>query len=213
MADLPETWRTPEYKKIYGKLDPNIKEACKIAFKKWRDNPDSLTIKPLNKVFGSNEAVSAEISYSVRALGYHNKKKNAYVWFWVGTHEDYNHKITKDFLKNKVNDIKENEVARDTRDAAIEKANSNESFIGLRRPNLHQMRQAFDPNYKSDKNDKNKSSKDGPRKYQIHKNYKGRHKLSFCYFTTSVLCNTKSCQNKSSFQKVGTYVGTLYSKH
>lgn len=162
MADLPETWRTPEYKKIYGKLDPNIKDACKIAFKKWRENPDALTIKPLNKVFGSNEAVSAEISYSVRALGYHNKKKNAYVWFWVGTHEDYNHKINKEFLKNKVNDIKENDEKRDIREAQITEASSKENFIGLRKPNLQAMRSAFDDNYKPKHN--KQPNKDGPRK-------------------------------------------------
>lgn len=171
MAELPQTWRTPEYKKIYGKLDPNIKEACKIAFKKWRDNPDSLSIKPLNKVFGSNEAVSAEISYSVRALGYHNKKKNEFVWFWVGTHEDYNHKITKDFLKTKVNDIKERAELREKREAQEQEILERDNFTGLKKPNnLRALRAEFgygneNSNDNSNKNNKSnsKSARDGPR--------------------------------------------------
>lgn len=171
MAELPQTWRTPEYKKIYGKLDSNIKEACKIAFKKWRENPDSLNIKPLNKVFGSNEAVSAEISYSVRALGYHNKKKNEFVWFWVGTHEEYNNKITKDFLKTKVNDIKEKAEIREQREAKEQEVLGRDNFTGLKKPNnFKSLRAEFGyDNDNSNKNKNNKSNSQSPRDGPRHK--------------------------------------------
>lgn len=159
MADLPQTWRTPEYKKTYSKLDPNVKEACKIAFKKWRDNPDALSIKPLNKVFGSNEAVSAEISYSIRALGYHNKKKNEYVWFWVGSHEEYNNKISKNFLKSKIDDIKAHAETREKREEIQQEIMSRDNFTGLKKPNLRSMREKFDIHVNEDKKTTNNNSK------------------------------------------------------
>lgn len=171
MADAPQTWRTPEYKKIYGKLDENIKEACKMAFKKWRDNPETLLIKPLNKMYGSNEAVSAEISYSVRAIGYHNAKKNSYVWFWVGTHEEYNNKLSKDYLKTKINAIKVREDERENMETQAQDSSSNKnkkgSVLNLSLPSLETIRNlrnsnAFDDNYQPKSKGQNRPGKKGP---------------------------------------------------
>ena len=169
----PESWRTPEYKKFYSKLDENFKVICRSAFAKWKENPDSIVIKPLNKMFGSNEAVSAELSYKVRAFGYHNAKKNRYVWFWVGSHEDYNGKLTKDYLVTKINAIKIDQEKREQRelDGDLPRAKRSEKqdgeVISISRPNTNSpemkyMREAFDSSHKGDR--KKSSERDKPQK-------------------------------------------------
>lgn len=87
--------RTESYKKLYDKLPKEVQDACQNAFNEWKNEPSSLIMKPLNQL--SNEAYSAEINRRYRALGFKNKDvegKTGYVWFWVGSHEDYNKIIT-----------------------------------------------------------------------------------------------------------------------
>lgn len=83
--------RTESYKKLLDKLPTDIQNACQDAFINWKKDPSSLIMKPLVQLSG--EAYSAEINRKYRALGFKakdDKGKTGYVWFWVGSHEDYN---------------------------------------------------------------------------------------------------------------------------
>ena len=95
--------RTESYKKLYDKLPKEVQDACQQAFVEWKNEPSSLVMKPLNQL--SNEAYSAEINRRYRALGFKNKDsegKTGYVWFWVGSHEDYNKVITNHVVTSQI---------------------------------------------------------------------------------------------------------------
>lgn len=95
--------RTQSYMKLYEKLPKEVQEECQKAFESWKRDPSSITIKPL--VALSNEAHSAEINRRYRALGFKSKDdegKVGYVWFWVGSHEDYNKVIANHAVTSQI---------------------------------------------------------------------------------------------------------------
>lgn len=76
--------------KSFDMLPTDVKEKAKRAFKIWINNPNhpSLHFKHIHAI--------API-YSVRIGLYHGaigvKDSNTVIWFWIGTHEEYNNLI------------------------------------------------------------------------------------------------------------------------
>lgn len=88
--------RFPSFNKAFDSLPKDIQELATEQFKKWKNDPQSLTIKPLD--VSNGEVVSCQINYRYRALACKVKDKEnntTYVWFWAGSHEDYNKLVTK----------------------------------------------------------------------------------------------------------------------
>jgi hypothetical protein len=95
--------RTETYKKLLDKLPSDVQKACQDAFINWKKDPASLHMKPLTQLSG--EAYSAEINRRYRALGFKTKDekgKTGYVWFWVGSHEDYNKVIANQAVTSQI---------------------------------------------------------------------------------------------------------------
>lgn len=101
--------RTDSYKKLLEKLPVEIQQACQQTFEDWKRNPSSLKMKALAAL--NNEGFSAEINLRYRALGFKQKDsegKTDYVWFWVGSHEDYNNIIANRAITNKIKQMRNN---------------------------------------------------------------------------------------------------------
>jgi hypothetical protein len=70
----------------YRRLPEPIREQARKAYRLFRDNPShpSLNFKQIHPV---KPIFSARISRAYRALGV--RREGEIVWFWIGTHADY----------------------------------------------------------------------------------------------------------------------------
>jgi len=82
---------TARFRKSFNALPVDVQEKAKHAYKIWTDNPNhpSLHFKPVHET---------EPIYLVRIGLYHwapgVKELNTVIWFWIGTHEEYNNLIS-----------------------------------------------------------------------------------------------------------------------
>ena len=78
---------TERFRKAYGAFSVSTRKKTKDAYQRWKKDPfhPSLNFK---KVHNTLPIFSVRIGNSYRALGV--KDKNTMIWFWIGSHEDYN---------------------------------------------------------------------------------------------------------------------------
>jgi hypothetical protein len=78
---------TPEFWAAYAALPPAIKQAARKAYKLWDANPrhPSLHFEPKGDYW------SVRITRGYRALAL--QVPHGYLWFWIGTHDKYEHII------------------------------------------------------------------------------------------------------------------------
>ena len=85
--------RTANFKKLFDKLPPNIQELSKGAFKTFCENPwhPALRCKQVTDKKNTphhDGSFSVSITMRYRSLFYVEDDKN--VWYWTGSHADYN---------------------------------------------------------------------------------------------------------------------------
>jgi hypothetical protein len=82
---------TQSFWKHYCTLPPEIRQKARQAYALWRDNSahPSLFFK---RVKEDQALYSVRIGLAYRALGL--LKADTVTWFWVGTHDEYDH-LTK----------------------------------------------------------------------------------------------------------------------
>jgi hypothetical protein len=77
----------PAFREKFARLPNNIQKQTQKAYRQWikdRHHP-GLQFKRIHK---TKPIYSVRISRSYRAIGL--RKKDRVVWFWIGTHEEYN---------------------------------------------------------------------------------------------------------------------------
>ena len=87
-----ESRTTERFRKSFNGLPKRIQEKAKAVYKIWNANPfhPSLHFKQIHEI---EPIFSVRIGLHHRALGV--KESNTLIWFWIGTHEDYNTLISK----------------------------------------------------------------------------------------------------------------------
>jgi hypothetical protein len=78
--------RTREFRELYQSLPANIQRQAKKAFAQFRQNPDYAGLN-FKSVGGDPVWYSVRIGLSYRALCV--RSEDAYVWFWIGSHAEY----------------------------------------------------------------------------------------------------------------------------
>ena len=78
--------RTPRFKKAFSELPQEIKDAARESYRRFRDDPSHPSLH-LKQVHPSEPIYSVRISLQYRALAV--KEGNTYVWFWIGSHSQY----------------------------------------------------------------------------------------------------------------------------
>lgn len=78
------------FRKAFEKLPKEVQQRASEAYLIWKDNPHhpGLDYKQIHK---TQPIFSVRVSLSYRALGV--KEGDTMIWFWVGSHEDYNNLI------------------------------------------------------------------------------------------------------------------------
>jgi hypothetical protein len=85
-----ESRTTERFRKSFDILPPKIKIDAKKVFKNWKSDPYHKSLK-FKKIHDKENIYSVRIGISWRALGV--KDNNTVIWFWIGSHSDYNNLI------------------------------------------------------------------------------------------------------------------------
>ena len=83
---------TERFRKAYRSLPLRIQKRAKQAFQIWIEDPHdkSLHFKQIHPV---KPIYSARVTVGWRAVGV--KKEDTMVWFWIGSHADYDKLISR----------------------------------------------------------------------------------------------------------------------
>jgi plasmid maintenance system killer protein len=75
---------TERFRKLFQNLPIEIQKSAKKSYELWIKNPNhpSLHFKKIQNLY------SVRIADKWRVLGF--TEKDVYVWFWIGSHEEYN---------------------------------------------------------------------------------------------------------------------------
>lgn len=78
---------TARFRKNFESLPLEIQDKAKRAYKIWTDNPNHPSLH-FKQVHDTEPIYSVRVGLYHRALGV--KEVNTMIWFWIGTHEEYN---------------------------------------------------------------------------------------------------------------------------
>jgi len=83
---------TADFWKCFKHLPPSAKLQATLYYKKWYRDPfcQSLQFKRIGK---KNAIYSVRVGLRWRALGLMDDEE--IIWFWIGSHEDYNNIIKR----------------------------------------------------------------------------------------------------------------------
>lgn len=95
-----------DFRKLYEDLPKNLKEEADKSFAHWQTNPDSVHFKPINITHGN--VWSARVTDKYRAIATKTEKdhQTIWVWFWIGTHNEYETLLNRR-LSKKINHLRE----------------------------------------------------------------------------------------------------------
>ena len=95
-----------DFRKLYEDLPKNLKEEADKSFAHWQINPDSVHFKPINITHGN--VWSARVTDKYRAIATKTEKDHQiiWVWFWIGTHNEYENLLNRR-LSKKINHLRE----------------------------------------------------------------------------------------------------------
>jgi hypothetical protein len=79
-----------KFRKVFKRLPIEVQQRAKQVYLVWKENPNhpSLHYKQVNE---TQSIFSIRVGLTYRALGV--KEGNTIIWFWIGSHEEYNHLI------------------------------------------------------------------------------------------------------------------------
>lgn len=82
-----KSFTTERFRRLYAALPENVRKQAREAYRQFRDNPNHPGLQ-FKRVHPTRPIYSARISVDYRALGV--RDNDEIVWFWIGSHADYN---------------------------------------------------------------------------------------------------------------------------
>ncbi len=83
---------TDRFRKALAKLPKNVQGKARDSYKTWKLNPHHSSLH-FKQIHSKREIYSIRVGLSYRALGV--VSKSVIIWFWIGSHEDYNNLIVQ----------------------------------------------------------------------------------------------------------------------
>jgi plasmid maintenance system killer protein len=81
---------TERFRKAFDNLPENIKKSAKKNYSLWRNDPFHNSLK-FKRISQTKDIYSIRIGKGWRALGL--KKDEYMIWFWIGSHSEYDRLI------------------------------------------------------------------------------------------------------------------------
>jgi hypothetical protein len=99
MAKLPSTFRTRnrttrQYRELFARLPRHIQELVRIACRQFDENPDHPSLRrhrleDRKRGKHSPDSFSVSITMQYRAIYVVDEETDQNVWYWIGTHAQY----------------------------------------------------------------------------------------------------------------------------
>ena len=83
---------TEKFRKALSKLPEGIQANARSAYHKWKIDPNTPSLR-FKTIHPNKPIYSVRVGLSYRALGI--KEDSTMIWFWIGSHEDYNNLIAQ----------------------------------------------------------------------------------------------------------------------
>jgi len=81
---------TDRFRKAYAQLPEHVQRRAREAYRLFRDNPSHPSLR-FKQVHAARPIYSARVGLGYRALAV--RDDDTVVWFWIGTHADYDRLI------------------------------------------------------------------------------------------------------------------------
>jgi mRNA-degrading endonuclease RelE of RelBE toxin-antitoxin system len=86
--------RTKDFAKLFIKLPQHIKETAKKNYELWKDNPSHPSLE-FKEIIHHQNIWSVRVGIGWRALGIIKPQEEKIVWFWIGSHAQYDNILKK----------------------------------------------------------------------------------------------------------------------
>lgn len=83
---------TPQFWKAFQKLQTDTQTKARDVYKLWKENPNHPSLH-FKRIHSTNLIYSVRIGLGYRAIGL--LEDETMIWFWIGSHQDYNKKINQ----------------------------------------------------------------------------------------------------------------------
>lgn len=83
---------TERFREAFGKLPSRVQRQAREAFRLFQQNPYHPSLR-FKTVHPTRPIYSVRVSLDYRALG--TRDEDEIVWFWIGSHADYDKLITR----------------------------------------------------------------------------------------------------------------------
>lgn len=83
---------TGRFWKCFNSLPPEIQKQARQVYKIWTNNPNHPSLH-FKQISNTGAIYSIRIGLHHRAIGI--KESKTMIWFWVGTHEEYNNLVSR----------------------------------------------------------------------------------------------------------------------
>jgi hypothetical protein len=83
---------TRRFRKAFSRLPEPVKDRAREACRRFAENPDHPGLR-LKRVHPTEPIYSVRISRDYRAMGV--RKDDTMIWFWIGSHADYDDLISR----------------------------------------------------------------------------------------------------------------------
>lgn len=95
-----------DFRKLYEDLPKNLQKEADKSFAHWQNDPDSVQFKPI--IVTNGKVWSARVTEKYRAMATKTERNGqvAWIWFWIGTHNQYD-TLLKSRLSQKINHLRE----------------------------------------------------------------------------------------------------------
>jgi hypothetical protein len=83
---------TDRFRKAFNKLPQHIQKRARQSYLLWRSNSNHPSLH-FKQIHNEQPIYSVRVSLSYRAIGV--IEEDTIIWFWIGSHEDYNNLISQ----------------------------------------------------------------------------------------------------------------------
>jgi len=98
-SKIPRSVRTAEFRKLFAALPDGVQATAVARYKNYfRKDPyhSLLDRHNLQDVSGAAHAsIAFEMAYGYRAVAFFDESMSTYVWYWCGSHADYDKRFRR----------------------------------------------------------------------------------------------------------------------
>ena len=80
--------RTAQFRRQFEALPRSVQQQAQRAYRRFKANPYHRSLH-FKQVHAREAIYSVRITRTYRALGRHDSKETGILWFWIGSHADY----------------------------------------------------------------------------------------------------------------------------